>query len=302
MIVNVFHGFCMALADSVPGVSGGTIAFILGFYDRVVGALHDLFGRDRAARGQALRYLVKLGGGWVIGMALAATVLAQVFDSGVYVLSSAFLGLTLFALPLVAREERDTLRGHAPCAVFALLGILLVVGLCLLRGAGLGGLSALDALHGMQYPYLFLTGALAIMAMVLPGISGSTLLRVFGAYMPVISALGELMHRNLAVLPGLILFGCGVLCGIALSIRLIRRALEQFRPQMVFFILGLMLGSLYAIVMGPATLAEPQPPLDLSTFSLPGFLGGIAVLAALETLRRVLEKQGAAQQAPAAAE
>ena len=71
MFVHLFHGFCMALADSVPGVSGGTIAFILGFYDRFLNALHDLFGKDPAARRPALRYLVKLGAGWVIGMGLA---------------------------------------------------------------------------------------------------------------------------------------------------------------------------------------------------------------------------------------
>ncbi len=50
MILTAIHGFCMALADSVPGVSGGTIAFILGFYDAFLDALHSLFGRDRDAR------------------------------------------------------------------------------------------------------------------------------------------------------------------------------------------------------------------------------------------------------------
>ncbi|MFQ6841399.1 MAG: undecaprenyl phosphate translocase family protein, partial [Agathobaculum sp.] len=78
MLVNLFHGFCMALADSVPGVSGGTIAFILGFYDRFLNALHDLFSSTAAERKAALCYLVKLGLGWVVGMGLAATVLAQV--------------------------------------------------------------------------------------------------------------------------------------------------------------------------------------------------------------------------------
>lgn len=253
MLVNLFHGFCMALADSVPGVSGGTIAFILGFYDRFLNALHELFGRDREARLPALRYLVKLGAGWIIGMALAATALAQVFDSGVYALSSAFLGLTAASLPFILKEERETLRGHAPSLPFALLGMALVIGLVALRGANMGGALNLSSLHAWQYLYLFQTGMLAIMAMVLPGISGSTLLLVFGAYMPVITALHELMRFNFAVLPGLIVFGCGVLCGIALSIHFIRKALQQFRPQMVWFITGLMLGSLYAIVMGPAT-------------------------------------------------
>lgn len=296
MLVNLFHGFCMALADSVPGVSGGTIAFILGFYDRFLNALHELFGRDREARLPALRYLVKLGAGWIIGMALAATALARVFDSGVYALSSAFLGLTAASLPFILKEERETLRGHAPSLPFALLGMALVIGLVALRGANMGGALNLSSLHAWQYLYLFQTGMLAIMAMVLPGISGSTLLLVFGAYMPVITALHELMRFNFAVLPGLIVFGCGVLCGIALSIHFIRKALQQFRPQMVWFITGLMLGSLYAIVMGPATLAEPQPPLSLSTFSIPGFLAGIAVLGGLELARHMLERRQDTQQ------
>ena len=296
MLVNLFRGFCMALADSVPGVSGGTIAFILGFYDRFLNALHELFGRDRETRLPALRYLVKLGAGWIIGMALAATALAQVFDSGVYALSSAFLGLTAASLPFILKEERETLRGHAPSLPFALLGMALVIGLVALRGANMGGALNLSSLHAWQYLYLFQTGMLAIMAMVLPGISGSTLLLVFGAYMPVITALHELMRFNFAVLPGLIVFGCGVLCGIALSIHFIRKALQQFRPQMVWFITGLMLGSLYAIVMGPATLAEPQPPLSLSTFSIPGFLAGIAVLGGLELARHMLERRQDTQQ------
>lgn len=296
MLVNLFHGFCMALADSVPGVSGGTIAFILGFYDRFLNALHELFGRDREARLPALRYLVKLGAGWIIGMALAATALARVFDSGVYALSSAFLGLTAASLPFILKEERETLRGHAPSLPFALLGMALVIGLVALRGANMGGALNLSSLHAWQYLYLFQTGMLAIMAMVLPGISGSTLLLVFGAYMPVITALHELMRFNFAVLPGLIVFGCGVLCGIALSIHFIRKALQQFRPQMVWFITGLMLGSLYAIVMGPATLAEPHPPLSLSTFSIPGFLAGIAVLGGLELARHMLERRQDTQQ------
>ena len=65
MVLTAFHGFCMALADSVPGVSGGTIAFILGFYDRFLDALHQLFGTDKDARRAAVRYLLQLGlGSW----------------------------------------------------------------------------------------------------------------------------------------------------------------------------------------------------------------------------------------------
>ena len=64
----MLHGMSMALADSVPGVSGGTIAFILGFYERFLGSLHDFFGRDNARRKDAALYLLKFGLGWILGM------------------------------------------------------------------------------------------------------------------------------------------------------------------------------------------------------------------------------------------
>ncbi len=99
-----FHGFCMALAGSVPGVSGGTVAFILGFYDHFIGALHDLFGRDGTARKTALHYLLKLGAGWVIGMGLCVSLLANLFSAHIYFMSSPIccrrilLGVGLFLM------------------------------------------------------------------------------------------------------------------------------------------------------------------------------------------------------------
>ena len=61
MFLNGIRGFCMALADSVPGVSGGTIAFLLGFYDTFIGSLNDMISRDNKKRKKALFFLIKLG-------------------------------------------------------------------------------------------------------------------------------------------------------------------------------------------------------------------------------------------------
>ena len=93
MIKEGIHGFCMALADSVPGVSGGTVAFIMGFYDNFIGSIHNVvFGSGRQRR-QAIRYLIRLGGGWIVGMVLAVLALTALFDSQIYVVSSLFLEL-----------------------------------------------------------------------------------------------------------------------------------------------------------------------------------------------------------------
>ena len=134
--------------------------------------------------------------------------------------------------------------------------------------------------------YIFVSGAVAITAMVLPGISGSTLLLIAGVYLPAIGAIKAFLGLDLSVMPGLIALGLGVIAGIGLSIHAIRAALRKYRSQMVWLILGLMAGSLYAIVMGPAGLDAPQPPVSLQSFDWPGFILGIFLLLGLEALRR----------------
>lgn len=287
--ITPLHGFCMALADSVPGVSGGTVAFIMGFYDRFINALHGLFGRDNAARRTALLYLLKLGAGWIVGMALCVSLLADLFASHIYFMSSLFLGLTVSSVPFVALAEKSALR-RWQFVPFGPLGAVLVVSLTMLRANS--GLLTVDMtnIQALDAVYLFLAGAVAITAMVLPGISGSSILLIAGVYLPVIQAIRQLLHLDLRVVPGLMALGLGVIAGVALSIRAIRTALQKYRSAMIWFILGLMLGSLYAIAMGPSSLQMPQPPLDTATFRPLAFLLGAGLLVGLELFRRRMER------------
>ena len=293
MILSAFHGFCMALADSVPGVSGGTIAFILGFYDRFLDALHGLFGKDDAARKDAVRYLLKLGLGWVIGMGTCVLVLSQLFAAHIYFMSSLFLGLTLTSFPLVVRAEADVLRGRVKNLPFAALGLALVVGLTLLRDDVSAVRIQFTGVHVWTLGYLFVSGAVAITAMVLPGISGSTLLLIFGIYVPIITAIKDFLHLNFSAFPTVFVFGLGVLTGIVAIIKIIRNALDKHRAATVYLIIGLMIGSLYAIVMGPTTLDDPQPHLTIHTFSILFFLIGGVVIIGMQAMKKLSEQKDA---------
>ena len=106
-IFNLFRGFCMALADCVPGVSGGTIAFILGFYDKFITSLDHLMSGTKEQRIEALKFLVKIGIGWGIGAILGVLVLTSVFESHIYAVSSLFLGFIVFSIPLIVKEEKE---------------------------------------------------------------------------------------------------------------------------------------------------------------------------------------------------
>ena len=284
-----------ALADSVPGVSGGTIAFILGFCERFLDALHGLFRGTGAERKAGLLYLLKLGLGWGIGMAACVVLLSGLFARNIYFMSSLFLGLTACSIPFVALSERKALLARpARHGWFLLLGVAIVVGLTLLRsGTGTLGSVSYTQLSLPQFGYLFLSGAVAITAMVLPGISGSSILLIAGVYLPTIQAVHRFLRLQFDVVPGLCALGLGVLAGVGLSIHAIRAALRKYRGQTVWLILGLMLGSLYAIANGPASLDPPLPPMDAATFQVPAFLLGVVILLALEFLRKTMERREA---------
>ncbi len=290
LIVNSVRGFCMALADSVPGVSGGTVAFLLGFYDRFIGSLDDLFHGARAARFAAVRFLLKLGAGWAIGFGLSALVLTSFFDTHIYEVSSLFMGFIVFAIPIVALEEKRVLKGRARNLAFAVLGAALVVAVTLLNPTAGSGMSvAVEHLDAGLSVYVFFAAMVAITAMVLPGISGSTLLLIFGLYVPIMGAVRAVMGLDMAYLPILLVFAAGVAAGVLVFVRLIRRCLERFRSQTVYAILGMMAGSLYSITQGPLTLAVPQPAMELATFSPLFFAAGGLVVGGLQLMRRRLE-------------
>ena len=164
-MLSAFHGLCMALADSVPGVSGGTIAFILGFYDDLLRALQGLFNGKGPVRRQSLRALLRFGIGWGVGMAACILALAELFELHVYFMCSLFLGLSAAAFPLVARAERGALRNTARYAPLALLGAALVVGLTLLReDAAVSMRVDVSELRVWPLLYLFVSGAIAVSA------------------------------------------------------------------------------------------------------------------------------------------
>lgn len=280
----------MALADSVPGVSGGTIAFLLGFYDRFIGSLDDLFHGKKNDRLEAIRFLAKLAIGWIVGFGISAAVLTGFFDSHIYEVSSLFMGFIVFAIPVVALEEKRSLQGRWGNLAFTVAGIALVVAVTLLNPASGAGVNvAIEHLDFGLVAYVFFAAMIAISAMVLPGISGSTLLLIFGLYVPIMGAVRSVMGFGFAYAPILGVFVLGVVCGVLLFVRLIRFCLRRYRSQTIYCIVGMMIGSLYSITQGPLTLASPMPAMGLGQFSVLFFLIGGAVVAGLQLLKRKLD-------------
>ena len=289
-IVNFFNGFMMSLADSVPGVSGGTIAFLLGFYDKFINSLNDLISKDKKERKEAIKYLIKIGIGWVIGLSLSVLILTSVFETHIYKVSSLFMGFILLSIPIIILEEKDKVKGEYLNIIYTFIGILLVFLITYFNSTELKSMSLTNLTIGNGI-YIFLVGMIAISAMILPGISGSTLLLIFGLYLPIITGIKDILHLNFSSFWGLFIFGLGIIAGIFSIIKLLKKAFEKFRTQTVYTILGLMIGSIYSIIMGPTTLETPKLPIDFNNFSIIFFLIGGCFVWSLQKLKKLNEKE-----------
>ncbi len=280
----------MALADSIPGISGGTIAYLLGFYDLFIGSLNNVISNNKDKRAESLSFLLQLGVGWIIGLIICVSILSPLFSNHIYVMSSFLIGLTLFSIPEIIKEEKSSFnldtKGIVKNILFFLLGAIIVILITNYSTKANSASPSLMTLDIKKALFLFIAGDIAISTMVLPGISGSSLLMILGLYIPIINSLKAFFSFDFSVVPALFCFGCGILFGVFTTVRLVKLALERHRSSTLSLILGLVVAAIYAIAQGPTTLDIPQLPLSFETFSIISFIIGWTPILLLSYLKK----------------
>ena len=226
--INIFKGFGMGTSDLVPGVSGGTIALLLGIYDDFISSISGLFSRRFWP---SLKFLLPI----LVGMLIAIGLLSQLFN---YLLSQHHIPTMLFFTGLILGIIPYLLTISNFKKNFSIIHYFI-----LLSG------ETLTLSFSLIIKY-FIAGVFASSAMLLPGISGSFMLLVFGVYGTLMYAISELLHFNLNALPIILIVGFGIVTGFMISSRLIQYCLHQ-HPTMTFaLIIGFVIGSLYAVFPG----------------------------------------------------
>lgn len=286
-------GLLMALADTMPGLSGGTICFIMGYYDQFLTSIKNLLHKE--TRKDAFKFLLTMGSGWIVGLLVGILVINKLLAMHPYMMISFFLGLVLISIPMTFKSEVKYLKQWQNFC-WAIIGVCIVV--FITNGADF------DLALGQTYPvsfyiYTFIVSMLAICAMLLPGISGSTVLLIFGIYQIVLNNVKlVLTNFNLQSLMVVLTVVIGVLIGAILISKSISNAFKHHRSKVLYLILGLMIGSLYAIWQSPQALEGIDggviAPFNLSLFNLPAFLLGICAIIVIEIVKTKLNKnQGA---------
>lgn len=233
---NFLKGVAISISQIVPGVSGGTIAMILGIYDKLLHAVNNILKDFK----NQYKILLQVGIGAVVGIFLFSNIVKSLFDNYPIEIGYLFIGVILGGAPLMFRKA--TVKGfNKKSIIYLIIGI----GIVLIMGEPDNDASSIiTALNLINFVWLFIGGIVVAIALILPGISGSFMLYVLGLYNTVITAVVEF---NIPILIPIVLGG---ILGTILTARIIENLLIKYPEQTYILIFGFILGSVFSVFPG----------------------------------------------------
>lgn len=238
----ILKGMAMGIAEAIPGVSGGTIAFITGIYERLLKSIGSILGTRVAGtfRREGFRpawreadgvFLLQLGGGMLVGIGIAVVAITYLLEHYPTVVWGFFFGLIISSAIYVGRQIRGWSGGTV---TFLVVGAVVAY-----------FLTIINPLAGSSSPILvFFSGMIAISALILPGVSGSFILVLLGMYTVVFGAVRGLAEGREGALLIVACFAVGCLVGLALFSKLLTWTFKTYPNRTFALLTGFMIGSL----------------------------------------------------------
>ena len=293
VIRHFVNGFLIGIANIIPGMSGGTIALVLGIYERLISALHKIglttlksllrfltFRKNAYSdfkselRRIDFGFLFTLGIGVIAAVLVLTELLEYLYQKHHEATYGFFFGLVLASILIPLR----LLKGFSWRELLILIiAIALIV--CIEEFKKSAAAKTTDTVEHIRVSlwtlgFYVVCGAVVISAMILPGVSGSFLLVAFGAYFSLLSTINDLKEDFLTLLKGnvstyfidnltiLVVFTFGCFIGIIAFTRLINYLLKRYRNLTLAFLVGLMVGSLYSLWPFRETITVGGNPYD----------------------------------------
>ncbi len=239
------YGVLLGAAGTMPGLSGGTVAFVLGIYQRLINAIANLkpLPLIRALKNRAwqslffdfdLVFLALLLAGKIAGIFLFSLFIPFLVEAFPHHMNALFFGLMAASIPPLFANAK-LLRPHH----------WLIIAMVALLTTYVGTLKSGFSIH--SFSFQFLSGGLALIAMLLPGISGSFVLVILGNYHYIFSQINHLFFLDINAAINLIPFGLGAIAGVVIFISIIRYCFAYFKTATFAVLSGLMIGSLPAL-------------------------------------------------------
>lgn len=239
----VLKGFFLGLANLIPGVSGGTVAVTLGIYEYLVDAINGLTKKFKENFGKLLPIII----GVVLCLISMSKVITLALDKYQFATIMFFLGLIMGGINILFKKVKG--KASFGNIIWLVLAFGFVMFLVLVQNGAAP--VTLEKVRIVDIPLLIVLGAISAASMVIPGISGSFVLMLLGYYKEILATVGDLTNfshlgHNLIIL---IPFGIGVLLGIFLITKLIRKLLDKYETKVYFGVLGFVVASVVGIVL-----------------------------------------------------
>lgn len=264
-LLDVLRGMVIGLANVIPGVSGGTMMVSMGIYDKLIYSINNLFKKFKECFKILLPYLI----GMAVAIILGSVALKVAFEKYPLPTNTLFIGLILGSLPIILKQIKGAKINAVHVLIFLVFAALVIIPKVIanntLVGDNVNGGSqalTLDVGHIIIY---FLLGVIAAASMVVPGISGSMMLKIFGYYEPIVTqTLGgtfkdaipagnwNLVLHNVGVL---LPFAIGIVVGIFGVAKLIEFLLTKWKVPTYCGILGMVVASPVVILMDSSIYA-----------------------------------------------
>lgn len=248
-ILLFLKGIVVGAANIIPGVSGGTIAVIMGIFDRLIEALNTLFKKFK----ENMLFLIPVGLGAVAGIVGLSRVINWSLTNYEVQTNFFFVGLVAGSIPLIYKRAVSK-RSFKPVYIIPfLVGAACVIGMAFITPST-GGEAAIQSLTFGNFFQILGCGAIAAAAMVVPGISGSLVMVLLGLYSSVtlaiekattFSSFDTMLEGGLVLIP----LALGIVIGIFTIAKIIEILMRRFFTGTYFGIFGLMIGSLAALLI-----------------------------------------------------
>ena len=249
LIFDILKGMVIGLANIIPGVSGGTMMVSMGIYDTLIYCITHLFKQFKKSVMTLLPYVI----GMVAALVGLSFIITAALENYALPTNMLFIGLIFGGLPAILAQIKGEKKGVPGVILFVLFAAFIIF-LEVIRKENTANvqLSVLEVIK------LFLMGVIASATMVIPGVSGSMMLMLFGYYHPIIDSVKGLttslasfdMSAILANVGILVPFGIGIVVGIFAIAKLIEVLLAKWKGLTYCAILGLVVASPAAILMG----------------------------------------------------
>ncbi len=245
MIRTFVTGIIVGIANIIPGVSGGSILVIMGYYDRIMESIATFTKMTKIKRLETLKMLFILVLGLGLGLIGFSKGLAYLLENYYVITMWWFLGLIIFSYPFISKSE---LNGERINLLFLIIGLILVLVLGFFTPEKTDSIISLPQLSFELLLKIFFLGFIAGATMIVPGISGSLVLLILGEYYLFNTYISSLPVLDINVLLPVVILFIGIVIGIYLVSLFMHQLLQNHRRTIVSLILGFILGSLVVIV------------------------------------------------------